>query len=306
MSYLSMPICYFPSRVIFLCDREDVAFKQLATRMNQGLYSVSHSLHAATELLREVQSDVDLLTLQCSTQVAYAKTLAGLLEKDEFASLHAEVYNPCRFVELSVSVIDLTQPALEGMAFCQHAHSHAVKKLAIIRAEDKSWAEQALDLQLIHAYVIKEGDWVVELLPRIERLKKQYFLDMSNQITRLMPRPLPACLSDTRVAAFFATFCQTLHIVEYYLISAYGVFLLLDEQARVSFFLLGEAFNAGEALELRWNNELFPAIPLATDSAFIYAHHVPKPSDSAPLLADKVVSYSQFMQEWQQPLLSEC
>lgn len=294
MSYLSMPICYFPSRVMLFCQTEDLEFKQLAQSDLSGVYALTHSVEAALQLLTEAQSDPELLTLQCTTHAQHAKVLANLLAEEDLASIHAEVYNPCRFFELSVAVIDLTCSALHGQDFCQQGSAGHIKKIALIHADDEPWAQQGLTEHLFQAYLIKDGDWLNQIKPLIEQLKRVYFLEMSAMIARLLPRKLPASVYDPVVGAFVAQLMAEQRCVEYYLIASKGIFLLLDEQAQVSFLMIEPMSTR---TELSWNNQVLSAQPII-DSGYVYAHWVlPQPSLMG-IVQEQIVSYMQFIQEW--------
>ncbi len=302
MNYLSMPICYFPSRVLVLCQEEDTAYKSF---VKPGSYALCHSVDAAVELLCEMRCEAELLSLQCAHQTQQAKVLASFLGEEDFAALHAEVYNPCRFTELSVAIVDLTCTALNGLTFCQQVGSRQLKKIALVDPADYALAEQALANNFIQAIVIKQGHWLIEVKRLTERLKSVYFLEMSAMIARALPASLPACLYDPGVAAHFAQLRIHYGWVEYYLIASTGVFLVLDEHACAKVVVIQSAPVGSQLTELIWKGTALVATRLPENSQYVEAYGDLPCLPALQAWQENIVSYWQFMQEWVLPLEAE-
>ena len=97
---------------------------------------------------------------------------------------------------------------------------------------------------------------------------------MSDTITSMLSASSPSCMHDENFANFFHDFCQTNRIVEYYLMDNSGSYLLLNEDADVSFFLLRNKEDLIEFSKLSETNgmpqDLVQAVQSGKKIPFIY------------------------------------
>lgn len=154
-------------------------------------------------------------------------------------AIHAEIYNPKRFSEISVVVVDYAMPGMDGIEFCRRIGNTNIKKILLTGQADEKLAIEAFNEGLIHRYIQKSDPNVAEIITKsIYDLQLQYFQVMSDMIVRMLSVTSPSCLHDKKFAEFFRQLRQEKGIVEYYLADNSGSFLLLDDDANANFLIV--------------------------------------------------------------------
>ncbi|WP_028388657.1 response regulator transcription factor [Legionella fairfieldensis] len=222
MQQFSIPACYFPSTALFIDDSHD--------------FWLNFVLHLDESLAYRI-FDSPFHALDCIDK-KYRESM-DLINATEVRTIHAEIYNPARFSEMSVIIVNQDMRALSGLAFCHRIKNPDIKRILLINQSDESLAAEALGEGLIHCYLFKEDPDVAKSLgTKIYELQFQYFQAISDKITHRISMRSLSCLRDKKFAAFFHQLCQQKGITEYYLADHSGSFLLLNDDARVSFFLV--------------------------------------------------------------------
>ena len=150
--------------------------------------------------------------------------------------VHEEIYNPRRFQEMTVAVVDYSMPVMDGLAFCQQIKSNNLKKIMLTGEADEALAVKAFNESTIDQFIVKDTpDLMKVLLNRIREMQRAYFSEISdillNQIN-ITPRKSFLWLDDPIFAAFFHQLCKKNQILEYYLMDDLGSFLMLDDQGK--------------------------------------------------------------------------
>ncbi|KTD22060.1 Response regulator containing a CheY-like receiver domain and an HD-GYP domain [Legionella lansingensis] len=241
MQHFSIPTCYFPSTALFIDDSRDFLLN-FVLQLDEGLaYRVFDSPFDALECIHKNGCELDMLSQRCLTEYTEAQNcpLTNHTVNLNLAAIHAEVYNPRRFSEISVVVVDYAMPGMDGIEFCRRIDNTKIKKILLTGQADEKLAIEAFNEGLIHRYIQKSDPHASELITKsIYDLQLQYFQVMSDTIVRMLSVTSPSCLYDKKFAEFFLQLCQERRIVEYYLADNSGSFLLLDEDANVSFLIV--------------------------------------------------------------------
>ncbi|KTC72583.1 Two component response regulator [Legionella birminghamensis] len=332
MQHLSIPACYFPSTALFIDDSRDFLLN-FVLQLDEGLaYRIFDSPFDALDFLEKKRCQLETLNHRCTTEFEEIKAShsTDLGINNSLAAIHAEIYNQKRFTEVSVIVVDYAMPGMNGLEFCRRLANTNIKKILLTGKADEKLAIQAFNEGLIHRYIHKSDPQAAELITKsISDLQQQYFQAMSDNLVRMLNIPVPHCLHDAKFSYFFRQFCKEKGIVEHYLADYSGSFMLLDDDANVSFlitktladleahFSLARRNGANESVleELarglkipcywqrnevipEWNDWfscLVPAQRLEADHTYFYSYV------SGPLLfdvdQDKLQSYHQYLEE---------
>lgn len=332
MNNYSIPTCHFPSTVLFLDDSRDFLLN-FVLQLDEGLaYRIYDSPYEALARIKQKQSELEQLSHRCTSEYTEAKNcpLTNHTVNLDLAAIHAEIYNPYRFSEISVVVVDYAMPGMNGIEFCRSIEDSCIKKILLTGQADDSVAVQAFNDGLIHRYIKKSDPNAAQLITdSIEQLQRQYFLDMSAMVVKLLSVTSPNCLHDRAFADFFKQLRQEKGIVEFYLADNSGGFLLLDGDAKVSFLVMKseadlklhydlaldngapsvilDQLQSGEKIPCFWQVDdlntqwdewatfLLPASKIVSDENYYYAY-----VEGALLFnirQEKILSYNRYLDE---------
>lgn len=330
MQHLSTPTCYFPSTTIFIDDNRDFLLNFVLQLDEWLAYRIFDSPFDALESIQKKYRELDLLVERCYSSY---KEITKSTSDDQYSSLPAiltGLYNPRRFSDVSVIVVDYAMPGMNGLEFCHQIANTNIKKILLTGKADEGLAMKALSDGLIHRYIHKSDPDVAELITKsISELQLQYFQDISMDLVRLLTLTPPACLSDKKFGDFFQKFCHEHGVVEYYLVDNSGSFLLLDVDANVSFLIvkneeqvrsfydiaceniadskLLEQLARGEKIpsmeytknnSIKWNeisSNLITATPLIANEKYFYSHA--QGLNLFDIRQDGLLSYHSHLQE---------
>lgn len=329
MQHYSIPTCYFPSTALFIDDSRDFLLN-FVLQLDEGLaYRMFDSPFDALDCINKKRGESEMLSQRCLSEYTEAKNcpLTNQTINLNLAAIHAEIYNPHRFAEISVVVVDYAMPGMDGIEFCRRIADTNIKKILLTGKADEKVAIEAFNEGLIHRYIQKSDPLAAELITKsIYELQWHYFQAMSDMIVRMLSVTSPSCLYDKKFAEFFKHLCDEKGIVEYYLADNSGSFLLLDDDARVSFLIvknqsdlrshydvardngvddaLLEQVQNGEKIPCLWQADspsgdwqrcLVPANQLKGDDTYYYAYV------QGPVLfdvqEDKILSYHRHLED---------
>lgn len=241
MSHFSIPTCYFPSTAVFVDDSRDFLLN-FVLQLDEGLaYKIFDSPEEALECIFKNRCELESLSKNCLSEYTEAKNcpLTNHTINLDLAAIHAEVYNAKRFSEISVVVVDYAMPSMNGLEFCKRIEETHIKKILLTGQADEKLAIEAFNQGLIHKYIQKNDPEVASLITQsIQELQLQYFQSMSDMVVRMLSVTSPSCLHDRAYADLFWELCRKNEIVEFYLADNSGSFLMLDEDANISFLIV--------------------------------------------------------------------
>ncbi len=241
MHYLSIPTCYFPSTTLFLDDSRDFLLNFVLQLDENVAYRIFDTPLEALNFIHNRRYKLELLSHHCISESPEAKNgpLTNHTIHLDLATIHAEIYNPYRFSEISVVVVDYAMPGMDGLEFCRRIENPNIKKILLTGQADENMAIAAFNEGLIDRYIKKSDVHVAELITKsIYELQSSYFQAMSDTVVKMLSAHSPTCLQDKKFAGFFKQLCKEKGIVEYYLIDNSGSFLMLDEDATASFLIV--------------------------------------------------------------------
>lgn len=224
MNNHSIPACYFPSTALFLDDNRDFLLNFVLQLDEHVAYRIFDNPGRALEYIQQKSGKLETLNTKESSNVY---------------SIQQEAYNPNRFTEVSVVVVDYAMPGMNGLEFSRQIDNPNIKKILLTGQADEKLAIEAFNEGLIQRYIRKSESNASELITKsIYELQMQYFQSLSDGILRKVSAAEPYCLQDKAFVEFFKALLQEHGIVEYYLADESGSFLLLDDDANASFLLV--------------------------------------------------------------------
>lgn len=233
--------CFYPTTVLFIDDN---------SRFLSQLKSQIDPAHCAPRFFdnpRTAQQFLEQYKSEPFTQgcIAYP----GEEGRDHrrihvnITDIYKQIYNPKRFEEISVVVVDYAMPGMNGREFCQAVHKQQDLRIILLTGEaDARHAVDMFNAGVIAGYIRKdEIEFKTTLNTMITDLQRAYFQELSDVVTHsLVKNPdLPTyCLADPVFKNFFQDFLTTHKVTEYYLLDQYGSFLFLNENGKVSWLIV--------------------------------------------------------------------
>ncbi len=324
-----IPACYFPSTALFIDDSRDFLLN-FVLQLDEGVaYRIFDTPHRALDYIHSKSCALDLLSHSSINEYTSTRDFAAVNAGNhlDLAAIHAEVYNPNRFAEISVVVVDYAMPGMNGLEFCRRIENSNIKKILLTGQADEKLAIEAFNEGLIHRYIKKSDVNAAELITKsIYELQLQYFQAMSDMIVRMLSVNSPNCLRDKKFYSFFQQICEEKRIIEYYLADPSGSFFMLDDDANTSFIIVKSeqdlrwyydfacsngasqevltALKNGDKIplfpksalpETDWGNGLVPAKRIECNEPYYYAY---LPGNVLfNVRQQKILSYHRYLEE---------
>jgi len=258
--------CFFPTTVLFVDDNQhflnSLSIKLDDKKIVPKLYSDPLK---ALQFLEE-DYEPSPFTERCILHPQNQLDGHRFIDIDVNA-IRYEMYNPLRFNEISVVVVDYAMPGLSGMDLCLLVRERdpRLKILMLTGEADENIAVQAFNEGSIDKFIHKGTEnFAARLNAAIYDLQQDYFNDLSeiimSSVARNVKFPPTAWLNDPIFWQFFHKICQENHIVEYYLTDTNGSFLLLDADANPSWFAVKSEDNMRADYEMALCSQI-PFLP---------------------------------------------
>lgn len=250
----------------------------------------------------------------------------------DIRTIRQEIYNPHRFKEISIVILDFAMPGMNGGELAHQLKGMPFKIILLTGEADTQVAVKLFNEGVIHSYIRKDEPHFELLLNKtINNLQKEYFCDLSAVIINSLvqaPDIKHIWFNDLAFKALLDRSCNENDITEYYLLDEYGSFLLLNSQGKPNWLIVSnEAQLKGfcqfaefgdnvpdavlkalkdkekipyfhtdqdwETPPAQWEKYMHSAKVLQGRETYYYAYITdPKAYDIQP---DKILSYQQFI-----------
>lgn len=317
---------YHPSTAVFVDDQQaflSAIKNRLPKEMmalffsnpNEALEKIKKAHFPARESphdIYEIEEDLEL-NIQNNNE-AFFNLKLGQVAKT--------IYNPKRFSEISVVIVDRMMPDLDGINFCRQLTNCSVKKIMLTASKDRTIATDAFNEGIIDFFLVKDSpNLSSQLIEAITSMQKNYFASLSKRMlgnTLEMAVPL---INSQPISTLLQRKMTELNAVEYYLLDKYGSVLFITfEGVPTTLAILSDkvidhyAVIANEHEELaianvlrkkekllffpkesdsmrpvnEWHHFLFDAMPIPDQSNLFYS--VISDSMHQPIGANKIYS----------------
>lgn len=244
-----LPICYYPSTAIAVDDNQTflniVALKLRRTIPCQTFSSERDALAYIEGLGGQYFSG------RLADPGAQGSGDDSLVSEKQ---IHRQVLQAERYNEVSLVIVDYAMIAMNGVEFCEKIKGFKVPKIMLTAEASEVIATEAFNKGLIQAYIKKsEQELPTMLSQKVAELQKQYFLDHSREVIGLLANkdhlPISKCFFDHQFADFFYGLLEQHNIVEFYLYSTPGNFLLVDAKGNMSWLVVGTDQELDEEMD---------------------------------------------------------
>lgn len=232
---------YYPTTAVVLDDSERYITKlslALDTRLSYVSFSEPNKALSFVAKQRENERPEELMRDNVEAANYGLKASEHQVTIDLF-QLRQKIYNPNRFSEPTVLVVDYSMPQMSGEEVCRKLGHNHIKKLMLTGEADEALAVKLFNSGNIDKFLLKStkrsGHKVNEM---VDELQQSYFLDCSELLIKSLNTLPRFCYHTAAVKKIFDSICKKKDIVEYYMISASGSCLLLSFDGNPFWFLI--------------------------------------------------------------------
>jgi CheY-like chemotaxis protein len=328
----NIPAYYYPTKVYLVDDNKDF-LTNFSLQLDPILaYSLFESPHEALRHLLQ-ENKVTQLNKQVLTEhhENNENPISNQLVKLDLSVIHKQIFDQNRFEEVSVIVVDYDMPGLNGLELCKRLKDKPVKKILLTGKADEKLAISAFNEGLIHHFIQKnDTDIINRINESIINLQKQYFLDATKLIMRMLHIENIGFLKDPVFVELFNNICEDNNIVEYYITETTGSYLMLDIQSKPSWLVVKyyedltlhyeiaqsskapadvlESLRSGDKLPYSWNvkdyytiekdqwyKQLHPSEEILGKDTYYYSYITSL--DSFDIKPGEILSYAKYLQQ---------
>jgi CheY-like chemotaxis protein len=154
-------------------------------------------------------------------------------------SIHRVMFDPERFAEVAVVVVDLTMPEMDGIAFCRALANPHIGKILLTGTADDCTAIEAFNAGVIDRFIRKSDPLAMDKLQQgIRALQRRYFERVGGFVAEALALGNVRFLRDPAFQQAFRGLVGNFPAVECYLhVNPTGM-LLLDDRGRGRFVLV--------------------------------------------------------------------
>lgn len=246
---MSLASCFFPTQVVLLDDNPRFLESMSIALGKKNVFKLFRNPNEVITYLTSQAEDP--FTKRCLLRPEEMERDHRIIDVD-ISAISKEIYNPKRFLETTVLVLDYTMPSMHGVDVCKALKHLPVKKILLTGEANDKIAIDAFNQGLIDKF-IRKGDKTAQVLDCILELQRKYFSDLSMIIIDSLtknPEYPPSCLDDPIFLHFFNDFSAQINYAEFYLLDAMGSFLFLDENANATFLIVKDAEGMQSDFEL--------------------------------------------------------
>ena len=243
MVTLRIPALFFPTSVLLIDDNRQF-IQNLSLQLNNEIISkIFVKPLSALEYLNNLEE------LQLETKYFISSDENGFSDKSSMdlnlSAIRGEVYNPARFTNVAVIVVDYAMPEINGIELCEKINNRSIKKIMLTGEADHHLAVAAFNAGIIDKFILKSDlNLQKNLNEYIIELQEKFFLEATASIQHVLRSEPSYALADAKMVEIFKKICHENQIVEYYLLDATGSFLLLDAVGKPSCFIIRNPFEA--------------------------------------------------------------
>ncbi len=225
-----IPCCFHPTRVVIVDDRYEL-LNSLDVDLPKShmtfdsFYSPQNALHYINEIYHPDPFP--------DRYVGHAKDSQRKHWVD--FGIHAEIYRPQRFEEISTVVAHYCLQDMTGLEFFEQMKHPDIQKILLVEEEQEDIAREALSKGSIHAYICKQDhNWSTQFCDALQNTQWQYFIKLSELFMKSMgsANAKNHALVDLNFQKFFKAILENYGFTEAYLCETTGSYLFLDHQAQ--------------------------------------------------------------------------
>lgn len=260
------PLFYFPSTSISVDDHQE------SLTAICRIFQKTHTINTFKEPKKALAFLKDYRAPLSSLPFLRALTDENI-DLPEYCPVDFNVLNISQLIdyterqkEISVLIIDLNMPEINGLDICRAIKGSAMKKILLTGESDYLQAIAAFNENIIDHFIQKDSKTISDdLIQSVNNLTHQYFFERTKALQDHLETREPLPLSDKKFILFFQNWRKENNITEYYLIDKTGSFLCIDATGKKLYFVIHTNKTLNTFVEL-YEEETEDDIPLLMES----------------------------------------
>jgi len=266
---------YHPTKVVFLDD-------------NQGfLDAMALELHEQENILMFTNPEMAMQLIKTSNESMLQHTT---IEEDnnnldlnsnsitKTSNLINMIYDPLRFNNVAVLVVDYSMPTINGVEFCKQLSDKSIFKILVTAEADKDIAINAFNDGIIDKFILKTHANLFEQIKiYINELTNKYFMNFSRDTLTNYGESLKLLLNNKPFKELFDSVAIESNAVEYYLADRLGSFLFLTKRGEPTWLLICDQDKVKSQVDLLkdycFPEELIKGIEKKEDLLFLFSEN---------------------------------
>lgn len=257
----SVACCNFPTTLMVLDD--DVDFLESIRKFMSKKYKCicfSDTDKARDTLLKD-RGWTNALLKEGGVERVYTDEAASLFTVGtNIWQLKEQVYNPDRFKNIAIAIVDYDMPNINGLEFVRSLEDSQLKVIMLTGKAGQGTVIKAFNDKEIHRYVSKgDPEYLQKIQQYINELQTEFFFDFSKFILDSIKQSENKVFDNKSYIDLFNKTIRENEIVEYYLLDESGSFLMLDASAQNQvWFIVKSKANIDHFYELASNEGDMP------------------------------------------------
>lgn len=238
-----LPAAYYPTTIVAI-DDDPIFLDSLQLRLGEfwRLLPFASPQQAVKFLTQEYQPNNFLeKCIQYNEDDAADQRAVHI----DIKKIHEIVYNPNRFSQIGVVILDFSMPGMNGDEVARLLKHLPFQIILLTGEASHELATKLFNQGLIKSFARKDQENIdVTLKHMIAELQQNFFQNQSAFIVDSLIKKSKqfdymslSCLDDTTFMSYFFTLVFEKNIVEYYLLDSSGSFLMLDAYGKPSWLL---------------------------------------------------------------------
>lgn len=237
MQHTNKPVCYYPTTVVLVDDDrkylKSLGFILDVKKMAPRFFSNPQEALDFLQKYKPVSFVDKCLIKREDVRIDHRTTDLDL------RAIRAQIYNPNRFSEISVVIVDYAMPSLNGLELCSLIRDKPFKILLLTGEAGEEIAVKAFNEGIIDKFIRKDATDFQNLLSNaIFELQQQYFQNLSKVVVDALSDEYGYPLNDPVLIQLFDQIYQKNELSEYYLTDEYGSYLFLDIEGNPSWLAI--------------------------------------------------------------------
>lgn len=225
-----IPLIYHPTTVVMIDD--DKEFLDTITGhlpSEKALFNCFNDPEEALQYINERSADNVLSGITATDSIKVGAQDVHI----DINKVYEIVYNPHRFNNISVAIVDYAMPGMNGIEFCQKIKNKNIKKILLTGVANETLAIEAFNQGIID-YFIKKNDsnLISHLNQTILDMAMNYFCDISEPFTssayfNFLERTV---FEAEEYVQLFHDTLTNFNATEFYILDSFGSYIFINNK----------------------------------------------------------------------------
>lgn len=230
-----LPIFKYPTSTV-LIDDESEFLNSVAALLNERnpITTFTNSKEAQAFILENEKFKPNISSF---LNILPPDDIGEISIRLKYNELFKDIHNKAKTNNISTVIVDYDMPGLNGIELCKSLSDTNSVKILLSGSINDTKVIDAFNHGVVDYFISKHSPTLIEELNKlIDWSNELYFLKISSFVSQCLSLDYhrSSYLDTLQFIRFFKTFLMDKNIVEYYLISPYGYYLMKNRKGEIS------------------------------------------------------------------------